>query len=268
METYFEKLNTIFDRNERYHSNRLVVKVGSSTIMSSGGEINHGLLNSLARQTSDLMDRGFEVVIVTSGAVACGRRRLMDFNGGMVGKQVLATVGQRYLENAWGEAFDSCNRVMGYSLISEKDLADITEHHEWPLLKALEHQIVPVINANDATNRFELKQLNISADNDQLAGFVARRIQAGRLILLTDEEGVWDKDKRIIETMTRSQDLERVFQGEKSREGTGGMASKIDVAMSFALNGRVAYIARGQRVSVLTDIIDGRNFCTRVQMVA
>lgn len=268
METYNEKLNRIFDKNESFYQNRLVFKVGSSTVMSNDGQINQNLLDNLAWQTSELMDLGYQVAIVTSGAVACGRRRAKHLSGSIVDKQVLASVGQRDLQNAWGDAFDKNNRIVGFPLYSEKNLADLVDDEENPLIKSLNSQVVQVINANDAVNRFEIEQLQISADNDRLAGFVARRIQAQRLILLTQEAGVWNKQKQVMEEMTNWEDMARMYLQEKTEEGTGGMESKVEVAMSFALKGRIAYIARGQQERVLLDIINGRSIGTRVLMTA
>ncbi len=267
-ETYNEKLNTIFDKNEAFYQHRLVIKIGSSTIMSDNGQINHRLLDHVAWQTSELMDEGYQIAIVTSGAVACGRRKAKNLNGSIVDKQVLASVGQRDLENAWGDAFDKYNRLMGYSLYSEKNLTDLVADDENPLIKSLNSQVVQIINANDAVNRFEIEQLQISSDNDRLAGFVARRIQAQRLILLTEESGVWDKQQQVMEGMTRWSDMEKIFVQEKTKEGTGGMESKVEVAMSFALHGRIAYIARGLQDRVLLEIISGRSIGTRVQLKA
>jgi len=168
-ETYNEKLNTIFDKNDKFYQNRLVFKVGSSTVMSNDGQINQNLLDNLAWQTSELMDLGYQVAIVTSGAVACGRRIAKNLNGSIVDKQVLASVGQLDLGTAWRNAFNKCNRISGYSLYSEKNLSDLVEDEENPLIKSLNSQVVQIINANDAVNKFEVEQLQISADNDRLA---------------------------------------------------------------------------------------------------
>lgn len=264
-ETYNEKLNTIFDKNESFYQNRLVAKIGSSTIMSANGQINHGLLDHYAWQTNELMNQGYEIAIVTSGSVACGRRKLTHLNGS-ASKQLLASVGQREIETAWASAFDKYNRVVGYSAYSERDLINLYQHHDNTLFESLESGLITIVNGNDAVNKVKKETVSISDDNDKLAGFVARYLQAGRLILLTESDGVKDREDQVIELMTRWSDISRIFVQEKTQDGTGGILSKVEVTMSFALNGRLAIIAHGQRERILLDIAEGRTIGTRVQM--
>jgi glutamate 5-kinase len=265
-EKYSQKLNTMFDKNDAFYDDRIVVKIGSSTIMSSSGEINHNLLNHVAWQTDQLMRDGYKIAILTSGAVACGRR-ILGFDTS-ASKQLLASIGQNDLEAAWHNAFRNYGRISGYSVFSENNLSSKVKIEDDHLLDAFDRGVVSIINGNDAVNEINNKRLMISQDNDMLAGFIARRVQAGRLILLTEADGVWDKEQKVMEEMTNWQDMYRMYIQEKTNEGTGGMQSKVAVALSFALNGRVAYIADGLKERAILDIIEGRSIGTRVLMAA
>jgi glutamate 5-kinase len=126
----------------------------------------------------------------------------------------------------------------------------------------MERGVVGVINANDSVNTYELSRLPISADNDRLALFVARLVNADTLIFLTQKPGVLDEEGRVIPEIKTLCDLQKVSITDKSAHGTGGIESKIETAMDFTSSG-LAVIARGGERLVLTRILAGESVGTR-----
>lgn len=252
---------------EKSEHRRIVVKVGSSTLLTPSGRFNTRLVNSLAGQSAEAMDRGDQILFVTSAAVGMGREQLQGYNGNLVDKQVLAATGQITVIEKWKGAFGRYGIPVGQYLLTEEDVVRLkgtVKSPEWPLVKSLENRVVPIINANDSVNTLELEQLAISADNDRLALFIARLVRADTLIILTDEDGVWDKNKKIIPEITNGEDLSRVHYVEKSKDGTGGMESKVGVSWEFGVkDGGLAVIARGRERLILQRILAGEQIGTR-----
>jgi len=238
---------------EDFKYQRFVIKLGSSVIVDSDDDAKLEVFDSVARQTSRLIDHGYEIAIVTSGAVAFGRKRLGFDNGNLVRKQELAAAGSTRLFTTWAEAFKRYGKITIDHLLSEQDVQAISVGSpKWPLLDELQSgRYVPIINANDSVNTFELEQLSVSADNDQLSAFVARLVQAGKLIMLTEAEGVWDQNRQVIKVIEKQKDLEQVYTSSKTDQGTGGIESKIEVAVSFAIVGKSVWITNCENDSIL-----------------
>lgn len=210
-------------------TNRLVIKIGSSTIT----------------------DNGTEVAIVTSGAVVSGKLRISTLADAIVDKQVAAMVGQPRLMVGWSNAFDKFGVETGQALYSDLDL----ERAKQPLLTALS-KIVVVINANDAVNDDEMKAFEIAADNDNLAGHVAELIEARTLIILTDVAGILDEHGKHIPYADRLEDIEELIKREYS--GTGGIWNKALIAQGVVKKGIRAVIANGREQDVLLRIMRRR----------
>ncbi len=243
---------------------KLVIKIGSSSLINNGRELNYELINGIARQASILKDEGVAFVIVTSGAIASGKMILGQHNGNEVRNQVLAAVGQRPLLNAWGNAFDRYGIHSGLFLFSEEDLSK----PRLPLVEAIDEGIVPIINANDTVSISEIRKLAISADNDRLASFVARfLIGADKLILLTDAQGVLDAQKQVIESIEQMEDVDRIGWFDKTDLGTGGIDSKLKEARDFITDAsKIAYIAGASIEDVILKIVRGEKVGTRVTL--
>ncbi len=252
---------------KNFSDKRFVIKLGSSTIFDENDNLIESILDTIAYQINKLVDQGFEIVVVTSGAVAFGRKRLGFEDGDIVGKQELAAAGSTKLFAAWADAFAKYGKITIDHLLSEQDVSAIsTGSPKWPLLEELKnHKYIPIINANDSVNTFELEKLAISADNDRLSKFVAELVNAGGLIMLTESEGVWDGNKQIIDRIESEEDLHGIYIGPKTGQGTGGIESKIQVATEFAVNGRSAWITHSKNNSILK-IVDGEQIGTRIRM--
>jgi glutamate 5-kinase len=260
---FTEKTGAFF-MEKLWAENNIVIKIGSSSLTNNGAEINHALMEDLARQISIVKDMGYGVSVVTSGAIACGKLEMGNGNTEEVHKQVLAAVGQRPLLNAWGQAFDKYNIKTGLFLFAESDL----DKPSLPLRNALSHGIVPIINANDTVSVDEIRQLAISADNDRLASYVAKNLVfASKLILLTESSGVWDVNRQVIDSIDSETDLLRIGLFNKTSVGTGGIESKIIEARRFIDQlGKQAYIAGAGDTDVIIKIMKGDSIGTKVTL--
>ncbi len=251
--------------NVEFNENRYVIKLGSSTVVDADDNLRTEVLDSVARQVSQLIDEGSQIAVVTSGAVALGRKEFGIKNRvDIITKQTLAGAGSVELYYEWKQAFKRYGKIVVQHLLSGRDVEDESRD---PLMRELnDHSSVPVINANDAVNTYELEQLSKSGDNDHLAAHVAKKeIGAGRLILLTEAEGVWDRNRRIIRLIESKNDLIRVYLGAKSNQGTGGIESKVKEASEYAVDGRTAWITNTDNDSILR-IARGEQVGTRISM--
>jgi len=233
-------------------SKRIVIKIGSSSL-TTNGTLNIKMMNSLARQVALLYNLGVEIVIVSSGAVACGRAAL-TLKKTKYSSQVAAIYGQNLLMNQWSSVFHKHNVHVGQVLLSESDL----QSPNTPLVKGLKHG-VQIINANDAVNDSEMKAFFVSSDNDKLSGHIAEFIKADTLILLTDVDGVWDDKRKVIRTLKQSN---KVKMFAKSSAGTGGIQSKINVGFNSTKKGVKTVIANAHAKNVVLDILMGKQIGT------
>ncbi len=214
---------------------KLVVKIGSSALT----DLEHGLasdrLDALTDAIVARLDRGTEVVVVSSGAIGAGmaplglRRRPTD----LATKQAVASVGQLQLANAWGASFRRYERIVSLVLLTAHDIG--LRVHAANAQRTLERLrtlgAVPIINENDVVASNEVR----FGDNDRLAALVAHLIGADALILLSDVDGLYDGDPRkgaatLIADVDGPEDLDGVVAGSGGALGTGGMASKLSAA--------------------------------------
>lgn len=232
---------------------RLVVKVGSAILCDERGAVKEAWLSALAQDMAALRDKGAEIVVVTSGAIALGRKRL-----GLKGalrldeKQAASAAGQAALVGAWQRAFDPFNVNVAQILLTLED----TEHRRRYLnaratfSTLLELGALPLVNENDTIATAEIRY----GDNDRLAAHAAQIIGADLLLILSDVDGVYDDDPRknpaarhlpTIEKVTA--EIERAAGGANAEAGvgSGGMASKIAAAKIAGAAGCATIIAAG-----------------------
>lgn len=241
---------------------RIVVKIGTSAIKNGSG-INGELVDDYARQVVWLRrNYGTETVIVSSGAIASGRVLEPNLTRSTTDKQVAAMFGQPELMMTWRRAFQEQGITAGEALLKDDDLENFRD----PLLRALQFGVV-VINGNDATYDQGAEEKIISADNDRLSRVVGNRCGAGLLIMLTEVEGVLDKDREVISEITSDSDLRRVSFFEGTQEGIGGPGSKLLEARRFITDAsKVAYIAGARIENVILRIATGERVGTRVTL--
>ena len=241
-------------RRELTRARRVVVKIGSRLLADSPA----GRPAAIADQVAQLRRTGTELLIVSSGAIALGVRRL-----GLAGRprdlpglQAAAAVGQSRLMQHWEHAFAVHDLAIGQVLLTHDDLGDRRRFLSARLtLRALlDHGVVPIINENDTVATEEIK----FGDNDQLAALVVNLIGADALVILTDVEGVRDASGA---RMPIVYDIDReaapVAGGTTSGVGSGGMASKVASARIVTRTGVPAVVAPGREPDVLPRVLAG-----------
>ena len=244
---------------------KIVIKVGTSTLTRGGGPPDIAYIADLAGQISAQLDRGRSVVLVSSGAIRAGMDTL-NLPGrprSIPQKQAAAAIGQGLLMHTYAEAFRAHSVPVAQILLTREDLQDRRRYlnacNTFETLLA--HRIVPVVNENDTVSVDEIK----FGDNDTLAALVASLVEADTLLLLSDVAGLYDRDPTrhidaqlipVVETIDRA--LEESAGGVRTLLGTGGMTTKIQAAKICASTGVQMRIADGRRPGVVADALSGR----------
>ena len=250
MNNYERRENIFHPEKVRFVTQRMVVKIGSSTVTGGSDVLDVNFMENIAGQVGKLFKSGVKVIIVTSGAVAAGKKGLGETNS-ILDKQVAALYGQSELISEWKQVLNNKGvEKVGQLLVTDNDLGNIDK----VINRSLSFGVV-VVNANDPVNDYEMKQFLVSKDNDRLAGFIAKSIGADTLLLLTDVDGVLDKDGKVMDSFNSTQEV-MIFSASTSF-GTGGMSSKVQIAQEFTgraviANGRAEdvelKVARGQKI--------------------
>ncbi len=250
---------------------RVVVKVGSSSLAYPTGGINQEALHRVVRQVSEAWAAGYQVVLVTSAAVAAGLPELglSERPRDMASFQVAAAVGQVRLMGQYADAFDAHGRVAGQVLLTKDVLANREQYvrSRAALDAMLELGIVPVVNENDTVVVDELKL----GDNDRLAAIVSHLVSAQQLVMLTDTAGLYSDDPRTSESATlltavRHTDevLDELAAGASGPMGSGGVATKVAAARMAAWSGIPSVIADAKDPDVVRRAISGEEVGTWV----
>ncbi|NKF49687.1 glutamate 5-kinase [Shewanella sp. WXL01] len=240
---------------------RVVIKLGTSVLTSGSQQLDKAHMVELARQMAALMKAGVEVVLCTSGAIAAGREHLNfpSYPDTMPNKQLLAAVGQSQLILAWSQLFSIYGLHVGQLLLTRADLQDRERYlNARDTLNALlDNNIIPIINENDAVATTEIKV----GDNDNLSARAALLCDADLLILLTDQQGLFDADPRsnadaklIKQVVNIDDSLRKLAGGAISGLGTGGMATKLQAADIARRAGIEVVIASGHHNDVIAEI--------------
>ena len=251
-------------------SRRLVVKIGSSTLTTSESSIDYAYLAGLAEQIAAVRAAGWQPVIVTSAAIACGLEALdiAKRPSDMPSLQAAASVGQSVLSAAYANAFAAHGMTTSVVLLTRRDTADRTAylHARDTLGRLLELGVVPVVNENDTVS---VEQIRFG-DNDTLAALVACLIDADLMVILSDIEGLYDanprrdESARLIEVVERiDRDVMAVAGEAGSTVGSGGMITKIKAARVLMAAGIPMVICHGRRDDAIVDAAAGKSVGTR-----
>ena len=252
------------EREKLAKAKRIVIKVGSSTITYPNGKVNYEKIEKLARIMADLQNSGHEMILVSSGAGTVGVGRL-KFEGkpkDMPGKQACAAVGQGILMHIYERLFAEYGQTVAQVLLTRADTLD--RHHyansRNTFQKLLEWGVIPVVNENDVVAIDEFK----IGDNDNLSALVAGIVDADVDILLSDVDGLYTAnpqshpDARLISEVPEiTPELEAMAGGAGSKNGTGGMITKIQAAKVANSSGIALVIASGEDPEVLRQILRG-----------
>ena len=249
---------------------RVVIKIGTSTLTHSTGNLNIRRVEALCRVISDIKNAGNEVILVSSGAIGMGvgKLGLLERPTDVPTKQAAAAVGQCELMYFYDKIFGEYHHIVAQLLITNEDIASETRHQNFSntLNRLLELGALPIINENDTVGTKEI----VIGDNDTLAAIVAQSVEAELLILLSDIDGLYTADPRkdpnaqLLHRVTRlDESVLALAGGCGSKQGTGGMVTKLQAANICMNCGCEMVIANGNNPSNLYDILDGKAVGTK-----
>lgn len=255
------------------NSKRIVIKVGTSTLTHETGRMNLLRMDRLSMAIAELMNRGHEVVLVSSGAIGVGMGKLsMKERPRVMGmKQALAAIGQCELMNIYSKMFSSYNQIVAQVLLTKNDVEDDIKRKniENTFEHLLEKHVLPIVNENDTVSTDEISSMEHFGDNDTLSAVVAKLVHADLLIILSDIDGFYNADPRenkecsLIDTVTEINDyIWNCAGGEGSKLGTGGMVTKLNAADIVTNSGIHMVLANGSNPFIIFDIVRGENVGT------
>lgn len=255
-------------RTSLQRSKRIIIKVGTSTIMYPNSAINLQQMEKLAFVLSDLRNQGKEVILVSSGAIGVGlaRMNLTERPVTIPEQQAIAAIGQTELMNLYSQFFFHYGQQVGQILLTK----DVTE---FPVSRKnasntfeqlLAKNVVPIVNENDTVSVEELDHLTRFGDNDTLSAIVLELTNADLLIMLSDIDGFYDKnptiyeDAQLFETIHEITDETYSLANDPgSRFGTGGMTTKLHAAQIVLEENKQMILANGEDPKILFRILNG-----------
>lgn len=247
---------------------RIVIKIGSNILASAERGLNTRRLSAIARNISAVVADGHQAVIVTSGAVAAGLKKLelKSKPRDIKLQQAAAAIGQSSLMWAYESQFAKYHKKVAQVLLTRDDISDRVRYinAKNTLFTLMNYGIIPLINENDPVATDEIK----FGDNDMLAALVSGLVEADLFIILSDVEGLYDRDPRSVgaklirhvKEITPS--LQKAAGGKGSAVGTGGMYSKLLAAKQAADYGIPVVIMSGKKSSMILKVLEGRSVGT------
>lgn len=247
---------------------RWVVKIGSSLISNRGIKLNYKGIQSWAEQTAQLLSKQqqpvYEIVIVSSGSVAEGTRKLgWHHRPRSLHKiQAAAATGQAGLMHAYEQEFSKHNLCTAQVLLTHEDISDRKRYFsiQRTLLELLQFNVVPIVNENDTVSTKEIEL----GDNDSLAAVVANLIAADLLLILTDQDGLFEHNpeehpdaKLIRQTSSADAQLDKAARPSRNAFGRGGMITKVEAARQAARSGTNTIIANGFSEQIMCRLAAG-----------
>ncbi|KAL9351753.1 hypothetical protein Peur_054433 [Populus x canadensis] len=263
---------------------RLIIKVGTAVVTRTDGRLALGRLGALCEQIKDLNSLGYEVIVVTSGAVGLGRQRLkyrrlvnssfadlqkpqVDFDG-----KACAAVGQNNLMALYDTLFSQLDVTSAQLLVTDSDFRDkgFRKQLDQTVKSLLALRVIPIFNENDAVSTRRAPYEDSSGifwDNDSLAALLALELKADLLVLLSDVEGLYsgppsDPQSKLIHTYIKEIHQSEITFGDKSRVGRGGMTAKVKAAVNAAYAGIPVVITSGYAPENIMKVLQGERVGT------
>ena len=252
---------------------RIVIKIGSSSLQhAQTGDLDYTKLDVLVRELCDLRNQGKDVVLVTSGAIAVGRKAVTlqdeDKDNPLAVKQAYAAIGQARLMMTYQKIFAEYNQVAAQILMTKNTIVDNLNRFNArnTFAELFKLGVIPIVNENDTVATYEIE----IGDNDTLSAIVASLIQADLLILLSDIDGLYTDDPRknpdaeyieVVEELTEEL-LEMGKASTGSESGTGGMNTKLQAAKIAGSMGVDMIIANSRDIKVIHRLLSGKKIGT------
>ena len=248
-------------KEENNRVQRLVIKVGSNVLTRLDGTLDVTRMSALVDQVAELRQRGIEVILVSSGAVASGRSEVQAVKklDSVEQRQLFSAVGQAKLINRYYELFSEHHMAVGQVLTTKENFG--TRRHYLNQKRCmsvmLENGVIPIVNENDTISVTEL----MFTDNDELSGLIASMMDAQLLVILSNIDGIYngnpaDSTSEVIREIAPGMDLDNYIQTGKSSFGRGGMITKTRIARQVADEGITVVIANGRREQILIQLIE------------
>ncbi len=252
------------------YQNRIVVKVGTSTLTNDLGKSDLRSFDRIACVLSDIHNMGYDVILVSSGAIAVGSHKLKMASRptSMKMKQAAAAVGQCRIMFLYDKFFSDYDKTTAQILLNAEDIEQ--EEKKENLINTfdtlLEMGAIPIVNENDSVSYTEIESTErLFGDNDMLSAVVAVLCKAKRLIILSDIDGLYESDPRLHPEAKLIEKIEQIDEeiyaaagGAGSRRGTGGMKTKLQAAKLATSNGTDTVITNGKRPEAIYDIVNGK----------
>ncbi len=250
-------------------ANRVVFKVGSSTLTYGGGGINIRCVEKIVKVLSDLKNQGKDVILVTSGAVSVGMGKLgiKERPSEMRKKQALSAIGQCELMDFYSRLFADYNHTVAQLLLTKDIMDDETRKNNAvnTFETLLSFGVIPIVNENDSVSSEQLE----FGDNDTLSALVASLVDADLLVILSDINGLYDKDPgkyadaKLISCVEGVDEKVKAYAGGAgSMRGTGGMITKLAAAQIVNENGIDMFILNGADPYIIYDLLDEKKVGT------
>ena len=248
-------------KEENNRVQRLVIKVGSNVLTRLDGTLDVTRMSALVDQVAELRQRGIEVILVSSGAVASGRSEVQAVKklDSVEQRQLFSAVGQAKLINRYYELFREHHMAVGQVLTTKENFG--TRRHYLNQKRCmsvmLENGVIPIVNENDTISVTEL----MFTDNDELSGLIASMMDAQLLVILSNIDGIYngnpaDSTSEVIREIAPGMDLDNYIQTGKTSFGRGGMITKTRIARQVADEGITVVIANGRREQILIQLIE------------
>lgn len=251
---------------------RIVFKFGTNVLRNDDGEISLSRIYSFIEDIAKLQKSGKEVIIVTSGAVGLGAKKLgVDSSDSVVLKQACAAVGQGKLMSIYEDGFDKYSILTAQILLTEEDFSQRIKYLSLNnvLNELLNLKVIPIINQNDTVSTEELEESIHNAfeicfsDNDKLSAIVASKLDADLLVILSDIDGLFDdnpkenKDAKIIPVVEEITEEIEKYGMHASKGGRGGMKTKLEAAKVMTRSGGHVIIANGKTPQIINKLFKG-----------
>ena len=252
---------------------RIVIKVGSNVLTRQNGKLDVTRMSAIVDQIAWLCSHGYEVILVSSGAVACGRRELKVEHelDSVEQRQLFSALGQVKLVGLYYDLFREYHIHVGQVLTMKENFEPGEQYRNQRacMTVMLENGVLPIVNENDTVSVTEL----MFTDNDELSGLIAQMMKAHTLVLLSNIDGIYDghpddPQSRIIPRVEPGTDLSQYIKEEKSAFGRGGMHSKYTTAQKVQQAGISVVIANGERDDILIDLVENRQNTPHTEFIA
>lgn len=245
---------------------RIVIKIGTNLLTDHHQRLDLNNMRQLIYQIADekLKKQNNEFIIVSSGAITSGAKHMNITPSKLVEKQAAAAIGQILLFQKYYEFFQTKNICVAQLLVTKDNFDDPEKKQNiyQTIETLLNHSIIPIINENDSVSTEEIQ----FGDNDQLSAILANHLNADKLIILTNTDGLLDKNQQVIPTLNQitNKELSLVDDAMSSKQSKGGMSSKLlaaKIAMEAAID---VIIANGRQENIIPNILSGHHIGTHI----